>query len=111
VSNTEEDNMLSRLLAVAALAGLLSGATFVAVYEPAQADTKKTTAIKTTGLRAIAPGKARLVPAGAKLTTGTAGATCCTHWNTSTGGTGCATYEGACPDNTFTVECGASGCW
>jgi hypothetical protein len=103
--------MFLRPVAVALTATMLTGAAFVAVYEPAQADTKKTTAIKTTGLRAIAPGKARLVPAGAKLTIGTAGATCCTHWNTSTGGTGCATYEGACPDNTFTVECKADGCW
>jgi|GEM_PF-6965023 len=37
--------------------------------------------------------------------------TCCTHWNSATGGTGCASYEGPCPSNTFTVECGANGCW
>ena len=38
-------------------------------------------------------------------------ATCCTHWNSSTGGTGCASFEGSCPDNTFSVNCGENGCW
>ncbi|HMQ57110.1 MAG TPA: hypothetical protein PKE65_01030 [Rhizobiaceae bacterium] len=64
-------------------------------------------------LRKIAPGRAKLVPQSQQLKAagGTTAATCCTHWNTSTGGTGCATYEGSCPSNTFEVECGATGCW
>ena len=62
--------------------------------------------------RKVSPQRGRLVKKkfGFKARGGAA-ATCCTHWNTSTGGTGCATYPDSCPDNTFTVSCGKTGCW
>lgn len=65
-------------------------------------------------LRNVAPNRGRLVPSNPQFKAKGAGGTgvvCCTHWNTSTGGTGCATYPDSCPDNTFTVECGNDGCW
>ena len=67
-----------------------------------------------TKLRTISPQKGRMVrpPKVDSLKGGgVSRATCCTHWNTSTGGTGCATYPDTCPDNTFTVDCGPTGCW
>jgi len=102
------------LLASALLAAVAAGTLFGFHYAPASADTKQTAQaqqLKTTGLRSIAPGKGRLVEGKLKMTTAAAGVVCCTHWNTSTGGTGCATYPDQCPSNTFTVECGADGCW
>jgi len=62
---------------------------------------------------AVAPDKGRLItnPQFKVKESGGTEAVCCTSWNTSTGGTGCATYEDSCPDNTFTVECGKDGCW
>ena len=64
-------------------------------------------------LRTIAPSRAKSVKLirGFKAKEGGAAVTCCTHWNSSTGGTGCASFEGSCPDNQFEVECGSSGCW
>ena len=67
-------------------------------------------------LRSISPRKGRVVPRRSilKAPGGTVALTCCTHWNSQTGGTGCATYddsEGSCPSNTFQVECGSGGCW
>lgn len=67
-------------------------------------------------LKSISPQRGRLVPQGARLQ-GRGGSdplTCCTHWNSSTGGTGCASHddsEGSCPKDTFQVDCGANGCW
>jgi hypothetical protein len=64
-------------------------------------------------LRSIAPsvGHVVIAPKLKLKSSGPMEVTCCTHWNTSTGGTGCATYPDTCPDNTFTVECGDDGCW
>jgi hypothetical protein len=72
---------------------------------------KKTTAAEL--LRSISPSVGHLVvhPKLKLKSSGPLEVTCCTHWNTSTGGTGCATYPDTCPDNTFTVECGDDGCW
>lgn len=67
-------------------------------------------------LRKISPRKGKLVPHKSilKAPGGTVALTCCTHWNTQSGGTGCASYddsEGSCPSDTFQVDCGANGCW
>lgn len=65
-------------------------------------------------LRNISPDRGRLVPSKRRLKvkgSGDTEAVCCTHWNTSSGGTGCATYPDSCPDDTFTVKCGKDGCW
>lgn len=67
-------------------------------------------------LRNISPRKGRVVPRNSilKAPGGTVALTCCTHWNSQSGGTGCATYddsEGSCPSETFQVDCGANGCW
>ncbi|WP_282610500.1 hypothetical protein [Pelagibius sp. Alg239-R121] len=67
-------------------------------------------------LRSISPQRGRLIPHGTRLQARgrSEQLTCCTHWNSSTGGTGCATHddsEGSCPKDTFQVDCGANGCW
>ncbi len=77
---------------------------------------KKFQAAQNKVLRRVPASKGRLVPKGSsfKARGGHSALTCCTHWNTQSGGTGCATYddsEGSCPGNTFQVECGSSGCW
>jgi len=111
----EETAMMLKYLGYCSIAAVLAGAVFATSFEPAAADTKKSAQVQTkaTTLRVVAPGKGRLVPGHPKFTAigGSVAAVCCTHWNTSTGGTGCATYPDQCPDNTFTVECGADGCW
>ncbi len=66
--------------------------------------------------RRISPAKGRVVPRGTilKAPGGTLALTCCTHWNTQSGGTGCASFDDSeeqCPADTFQVECGSSGCW
>jgi hypothetical protein len=63
--------------------------------------------------RSIPPTRAVRVSPPGGLATPTRGSavTCCTNWNTSTGGTGCATYPDTCPDNQFQVDCGPTGCW
>lgn len=69
---------------------------------------------ETTALRSVPASKGRVVPAGTKLKMSgkNSGITCCTHWNTSTGGTGCSTQPGdECPGGQFKVDCGPSGCW
>ena len=81
--------------------------------DTAAADTlaKKPTAAQL--LRSISPQMGHLVlhPKLKLKSSGPLEVVCCTHWNSSTGGTGCATYPDTCPDNTFTVECGDDGCW
>lgn len=67
-------------------------------------------------MRNISPRKGKLVPQKSilKAPGGTVALTCCTHWNTQSGGTGCASYddsEGSCPSDTFQVDCGPTGCW
>ena len=57
-------------------------------------------------LRRVPANRGRLVPQGSsfKARGGYSKLTCCTHWNTQSGGTGCATYddsEGLCPGETF----------
>ena len=103
--------MMLKYLGYCSIAVAITGAVFAASFDPAvAANTKKATA---TTLRTVAPGNGRLVPGNPKFTAigGNVAAVCCTHWNSSTGGTGCATYPDQCPDNTFTVECGSDGCW
>lgn len=76
---------------------------------------KKFQAYKAKVMRRVPVSKGRLVPQGSKFTAGGySKLTCCTNWNTQTGGTGCATYddsEGSCPAETFQVDCGKNGCW
>jgi hypothetical protein len=69
--------------------------------------------IQTKSLRTVAPNRGKLIRGNPKFTSigGNQGVVCCTHWNTSTGGTGCATFPDQCPSDTFTVECGDDGCW
>ena len=69
-------------------------------------------------LRKVSPQRGRLVRRGSASSFASNGGpqelTCCTHWNTQSGGTGCASYDdsdGMCPDNTFQVDCGPTGCW
>ena len=67
-------------------------------------------------LKSISPQRGRLVPQGTRFKTRgrSEPLTCCTHWNSSTGGTGCASHddsEGSCPSDSFQVDCGANGCW
>lgn len=63
-------------------------------------------------LRTVAPDRARFVFIKPKFTSGgPAAVTCCTNWNSSTGGTGCASFEDSCPDDQFQVDCGDDGCW
>jgi hypothetical protein len=63
-------------------------------------------------LRSIPANRARLVSPNQLVAPGGRSAvTCCTNWNTSTGGTGCATFPDTCPADQFEVDCGASGCW
>ena len=64
-------------------------------------------------LRMVAPNRGKLIRGNPKFTAigGPQGVVCCTHWNTSTGGTGCATFPDQCPSDQFTVECGDDGCW
>ena len=46
-------------------------------------------------LRSVPASKGRLVKKGMQLKSKSSAITCCTHWNTSTGGTGCSTQPGA----------------
>lgn len=62
-------------------------------------------------MHTVSPERARMVVLKLKAPDGTSETTCCTNWNSSTGGTGCATFPDECPAGQFKVECGASGCW
>lgn len=78
------------------------------------ADTKENSkkVIGAKELRTVAPNKAVFVSLKPKLTAGgPAPVTCCTNWSSSTGGTGCASFEDSCPANQFQVDCGDDGCW
>ena len=65
-------------------------------------------------LRNVAPNRGQPVPFGLQLKANGSGSTkvvCCTTFNSSIGGKGCATFPDVCPDNTFTMKCGKDGCW
>ena len=72
---------------------------------------EKTSSASTDKMRTVAPSKAHMVVLKLKAAGGTTETTCCTNWNTSTGGTGCATFPDECPAGQFKVDCGANGCW
>lgn len=72
---------------------------------------KSTSASTDKQLRTIAPSKAYMVKLKLKDRDDDAAVTCCTNWNTSTGGTGCATFPDECPAGQFKVDCGPKGCW
>lgn len=100
---------LALLLAVSVL-------TSATLAEPAFAEDRTgyettTTTITTENMKTIAPERAQMVMLKLKAAGGTSGTTCCTHWNTSTGGTGCASFPDSCPSGQFEVSCGANGCW
>ena len=102
----------TRKAALAGLAAALMAMVLTPAASTAQAaETAAVVKLKKTGLKKVAPDRSRLVPGNPQFSAIGSAAVCCTHWNTSTGGTGCATYEGECPANTFTVECKADGCW
>lgn len=48
---------------------------------------------------------------GYKVVENTVGLTCCTNWNTATGGTGCASFSDSCPSDQFEVTCKGNGCF
>ena len=107
------------VLAVA-LALTVVGQSGVVVQAAAQewTTTESTTMQKTTSatagtdkMRTVAPSKAYMVKLKLKDREDTAEVTCCTNWNTSTGGTGCATFPDECPAGQFKVDCGPNGCW
>lgn len=105
------------------LAVLFSSSLSIAETKPIQALKKPSAALQppvksrsALRLKSVSPEKGRLVKgAGSFALAGrTTELVCCENWNTSTGGTNCATYddsEGSCPGNTFQVDCGANGCW
>ena len=104
-----------RHLAYSLLAVVFAGTLTIAAFAPATADTKQQAQVKTQTmqLRSVAPNRGQLVRGNPRFTSigGNASVVCCTHWNTATGGTGCATYPDQCPAPLFTVECKADGCW
>ncbi len=106
-------NITRTVIGFALLAFSLSG--FNAIEAVGQ--TKKTGVakkmLKVGTLRKVPASRGRLVRKGQKLTLGgnQTGLTCCTKWNTQSGGTGCASFEDSCPGDQFQVECGDSGCW
>jgi hypothetical protein len=111
---TLKGNIMRRTVMACALA--IAGTTALAVTlgipETYSAEKKAVVQIDKKTLRTVAPNRGKLVPGRPKfMTLAASKVVCCTHWNTSTGGTGCATYPDICPDNTFTVECGDDGCW
>lgn len=100
---------LTLMLAIAALS-------YVTIAEPAFAQDRtsyetSTTTTSTDKMRTVAPEKAHMVILNLKAAGGSSETTCCTHWNTSTGGTGCASFPDSCPAGQFEVNCGANGCW
>lgn len=103
------------LFAGAAALTAIAVLSFAPTWEvAAQGKMLSTAQVERPALRNIAPNRGRLVLPNMQFKAKGAGGTgvvCCTHWNTQTGGTGCATYPDSCPSNTFTVECGKDGCW
>lgn len=76
----------------------------------AMAQERAGTSVPAEKTRSIAPERAQKVILKLKADD-TKGSVCCTHWNTSTGGTGCASFPDECPSGQFKVDCGAKGCW
>lgn len=109
--------ILTSIVAITSLVAtaLLTPLSVVPAYSGSLAPEAKTglVLVQTKKLRTIAAGRAKLVPQSQRLAIAQrgAGVTCCTNWNTSTGGTGCATFPDSCPSDQFQVDCGADGCW
>jgi len=102
-----------KILSICLAMGLLisSGATSDAVAQDRTLSQQQSSDPVT--LRAIPIQRGRLVTGGRRITSGsrTSEVTCCTNWNTQTGGTGCATYTDQCDRGQFRVDCGPTGCW
>lgn len=103
---------LALAFACAALTFTATGMGEAQAQERAASETSATQrAVTTEKTRSISPEKAHMVILKLKAADGAQGTTCCTHWNTSTGGTGCASFPDECPSGQFKVDCGPKGCW
>ena len=100
--------MKSYVSLTGALVAITMFATTVAMHQASSADRQGVTPVAAKKLVT----KYGKKPLGFKALGASVAITCCTHWNSSTGGTGCSPQPGdECPGGQFKVDCDSSGCW